>query len=252
MKKFATLLLFLTLSLLSFAGLFDGKISVTHLGVQDIQVEIDGKNYGNDRLVIVDNLKSGSHTIVVYSFEKRGNSPLGSRRLIYNGKIKLKANYHVDIVINRFGKTFIDERLMDDKYQKSYGRDEDYALDRRDNDRDRWDDRNGRNDRDRYGNNRLPDPIKAQTFTSLVETLRRESFEATRLKLAKQTAENYSFTTAQVKQLLQLFSYEESKLDLAKHMYALTIDKAEYFLVYDVFSFSSSKEQLSAYVKNYK
>jgi hypothetical protein len=47
------------------------------------------------------------------------------------GKAFLRpANYHVDIVINRFGKTLIDERLMDDKYKKTYGRDDDYAFDR--------------------------------------------------------------------------------------------------------------------------
>jgi hypothetical protein len=35
-------------------------------------------------------------------------------------------------------------------------------------------------------------------------------------------------------------------------MYRLTIDKPNYFQVYDVFSLSASKEQLSAYVRDYR
>ena len=85
-----------------------------------------------------------------------------------------------------------------------------------------------------------------------METLRKESFETTRIKLAKQAVEQYSFTSAQVKQLLQLFSFEESRLDMAKHMYRLSTDKPNYFQVYDVFSFSASKEQLSAYLRDYR
>lgn len=264
MKRIATLLLFSTFNLLAFAGFSDGKLSVTHLGIEDIRVEIDGKNYGSDRLVVIDNLKSGYHTVKVYYKERQrgGNSSIArdwAQKPIYTGKIKMRGNYHVDIVINRFGKSLVDERLMDEKYRKDYGSDDDYAFDRnrRDNqydrDRDNRDsrDRNDRDSRNNY-NSRPTEPIKDQAFASLVETLRKESFETTRVKLAKQAVEQYSFMSVQVKQLLQLFSFEESRLDMAKYMYPLTIDKPSYFQVYDVFSFSASKEQLSAYVRDYR
>jgi hypothetical protein len=104
------------------------------------------------------------------------------------GKAFLRpANYHVDIVINRFGKTLIDERLMDDKYKKTYGRDDDYAFDRdgtyNNNDHNRDDrDRDNRDARNNY-DTRPAEPIKDQAFASLVETLRKESFETTKASL---------------------------------------------------------------------
>lgn len=56
----------------------------------------------------------------------------------------------------------------------------------------------------------------------------------------------------QVKELLALFSYEDSKLELAKYAYDYTVDKGNYFMVNEAFSYSSSKESLMDYIKNRK
>jgi hypothetical protein len=289
MKRSFTLLLFTLLTAASFAGFNDGKITITQLGIQTIRVEIDGKVQANrDRLIMIDNLAPGYHTVKVYS-QSRSNG--GDRRndnwdskksqLIYSGKIRLKPNYHVDIVINRFGKVLVDERQMDSRYRVEYGEDKDYAYfyDYRDNDNDhrydnrnndndrrydnrndnddrRYDNRNSDRDRQNYNNaddiRRRAEPMQDQAFASLTETLKRESFESTRLKLARQVTEQHYFTSAQVRSLLQLFTFEESRLDLAKYMYGITIDRENYFQLYNVFTYSASKEELAAYMSAYK
>ena len=62
---------------------------------------------------------------------------------------------------------------------------------------------------------------------------------------------NY-FTTVQVKEIVQLFSFENSKLDIAKHAYKNTIDKGNYFTVADCFTFSNNKDELMRYIREYR
>jgi len=61
--------------------------------------------------------------------------------------------------------------------------------------------------------------------------------------------ENYYFTTAQVKQLIQLVSSESNRLDLAKASYDNIVDQANFSQLYDIFS-SSSRNELEVYVRN--
>ena len=91
-----------------------------------------------------------------------------------------------------------------------------------------------------------------QSFSALMETMQKESFENTRLKLLKQSVDGNYFTTSQVKQLVTLFTFDENKLDIAKYMYRNTIDRENYFQLYDSFFFSRSKEDLAAYIQNNK
>jgi hypothetical protein len=49
-----------------------------------------------------------------------------------------------------------------------------------------------------------------------------------------------------------LFSFESNKLEMAQRLYGRTIDPQNYFIIYDVFDFSSTKDKLLEYVKNYK
>jgi hypothetical protein len=52
----------------------------------------------------------------------------------------------------------------------------------------------------------------------------------------------------QVVQICNLFSFEESKLAFAKHAYRYCTDPNNYFKVNNVFSFSTSKEDLSEFI----
>lgn len=60
---------------------------------------------------------------------------------------------------------------------------------------------------------------------------------------------NY-FTVAQAKQLLQMVSAEENRLELAKSSYNNITDPANFAQVYDIFSTQVSKDELAAYVSS--
>ena len=63
--------------------------------------------------------------------------------------------------------------------------------------------------------------------------------------------ENYYFTVAQAKQLIELVSSESNRLQLAKSSYGNITDTQNFNLMYDVLTSQSSKTELSSYVNTY-
>jgi hypothetical protein len=72
------------------------------------------------------------------------------------------------------------------------------------------------------------------------------------MAIAKVGIDQNFFTSAQAKTLLSIFSFEASKLEISKYMYGKITDPKNYFIVYNVFTFSKSKEELAEYVRTYK
>ena len=99
--------------------------------------------------------------------------------------------------------------------------------------------------------NNVPRPMPDNTFNSFIETVRRESFDDSRMAIAKAGIDQNFFTSNQAKALLGVFSFEASKLEIGKYMYGKTTDPKNYFVVYNVFTFSKSKEELAEYVRTY-
>ena len=62
---------------------------------------------------------------------------------------------------------------------------------------------------------------------------------------------NY-FTSNQVKQLIQLVSDEDNRLQLAKSAYRNTTDRSNFTLLYDLFSYQASKDALASYISSYR
>jgi Ca2+-binding EF-hand superfamily protein len=60
---------------------------------------------------------------------------------------------------------------------------------------------------------------------------------------------NYFFTTAQARQLIQLVSDENNRLELAKASYDNIVDQANFSQLYDIFS-NSSRNALEVYVRD--
>jgi hypothetical protein len=60
------------------------------------------------------------------------------------------------------------------------------------------------------------------------------------------------FSAQQARELVSLFTYESSKLEMAKYIYRYTTDKNNYITVYDVFTYSSSKDELSRFIREYR
>lgn len=95
-----------------------------------------------------------------------------------------------------------------------------------------------------------PQAMADADYNDIVKSIRKESLESTKLEMSKTFFGNQNLSSAQVAGVVKIFSLESSRLNFAKFAYPRTIDKANYFKVYDAFSLSSSKREMSDYIKS--
>jgi hypothetical protein len=89
-------------------------------------------------------------------------------------------------------------------------------------------------------------------FSDLKTTVNNTSFESSKVDVIKSVADLNYFTAAQVRELLLLFSFDQSKVEIAKYVYQKTCDRRNYFKIYDAFSFESSKSEVINYISQIK
>jgi hypothetical protein len=231
MKTIFTLLLATVFTGSAFAY-DEGKITITTAVKKDVQVYVDGRLYQeNDNMITLNNVQPGNHTIKIYKIKKNNNNGYGNNRngrknqannneLLYSTSIYVRPSYHVDVVINRFGKALVDERALSDRNGN-------------------WDDEWNDDYNDGYNGN-YGQVMSDQDFNQLVQRIRNQWFG--RLGSAKDAVNSNYFHTSQVRQLLQLFSSESDKLDLAKLSYQRIIDRQNFRQLYDLFSYQSQVE----------
>lgn len=95
-------------------------------------------------------------------------------------------------------------------------------------------------------------PMSDARFNEVTNSISSKSFEDSKITLAKQVINTNCMTSAQVKKIMLLFSFEETKLDLAKYAYGHTYDISNYYQLNDAFTFESSIEELNEYIQNYR
>lgn len=94
-----------------------------------------------------------------------------------------------------------------------------------------------------------PTPMDAGSFYAAKGSIDSKTFEDTKIQVAKQVVGANCVTASQVKDLLGLFTYESSKLDMAKYCYSKTYDIGNYYLVNDAFTYSSSVDELNTFIQ---
>lgn len=97
----------------------------------------------------------------------------------------------------------------------------------------------------------LPLGMHPDHFMQLKNTINNQWFDSGKLQIAKQALAMNSLTSAQVAELMTLFSFESSRLEFAKAAYRSTIDKQNYYVVNNQFSFSSSVRELDRYIYSF-
>jgi hypothetical protein len=85
-------------------------------------------------------------------------------------------------------------------------------------------------------------------YQSAKKSIEDKTFEDTKLTLAKQIAGNNCLSAGQIRGIMKLFTFENSKLDFAKYAYSHCTDKTNYFKVDDAFEFDNSTQQLNDYI----
>lgn len=89
------------------------------------------------------------------------------------------------------------------------------------------------------------------SFAGAKQSISSKSFEDSKMTVAKQVGNSNCFTAAQVKEVIGLFDFEDSRLEFAKFAYSRTIDPSNYYLVNDAFDFESSIDELNKHINGY-
>jgi Domain of unknown function (DUF4476) len=226
MKNIFTILSFVFFSTNLFA--FDTKLSVTSMYNDNIKIELDGNiyslnKYSND--LDLDNLNIGSHRLVIYKQQTRRRSPWGGNsnnvEIIYQGNIVVKNRYQTDVIVTRFGKVYIDEEFA-------------------------------QNTSNGYPNgNSNYQAMEQNSFNNLKQLVSKEAFDKNKLSAINLAADYNYFSTNQVKDLLQFFSFDSGKLDVAKLLLTKVVDRQNYFLLTDQFIFSNTKNEFKEYLQSH-
>jgi hypothetical protein len=254
-------------ALLQIVSVANSKLTINTPVNSTLKVVINGrKYYSNNNLIAIKNLQPGYHTLSIYYIKNRNdfnqfynNGADNFWRKVVQRQVLIRENFVYDITVNRFGKPFFDQQEQNSTFWRSSrdGNEDDFS----DSDIENWDANNGfeddYNDVDffrKHANNSIGlgfarTVMPANQFSNLKQTLKNQNFENSRLEMAKQIVNKNWFNTNQITDLLNLFDFETSKLNLAKLAYERVIDKQNYFTITNAFNMQSSKDELMKFIR---
>jgi hypothetical protein len=86
-------------------------------------------------------------------------------------------------------------------------------------------------------------------FQKALESIKSKSFEDTKITTIKQIVKGNCITVSQLSEIIKLLTFEASKIEIAKFAYDYVSDTNNYFQVNDLFTFSSSVDELNEYLE---
>ncbi len=229
-----------------------------------ISVDIDGRNYSRTaRVIKFEDLSPGFHNFDIYRITRtRSGNTRG--RLIFQGNIRIRPGRIYYATVDDYEGLDVQSKILDNndwinnsnawmndndrnKYRPyrsddNYDDDEeDYDLKSRDRDRDH-------HDYNKNNWNHYQGDMSTARFQALVNEVRNTSFESSKLNVIRGAMAQNKLSSNQLLSLLQEFSFESSKLDLAKELYPKIIDRENLYLINSAFSFQSSKDTWSEFL----
>ncbi|MBC8047834.1 MAG: DUF4476 domain-containing protein [Fimbriimonadaceae bacterium] len=227
-------------SLFAYASGTDYKdfssLEIKSYGAGYFTVSIDRQYFQNPvKNFLLSNIEPGDHKIEIFTERAVHHGYYTSTQQVklFSGIIYLKPASLIQGIIDEHGRFYIDdidplthyEYYHDEYYQPDYHQQPVYAK---------------------------PYAMNDRAFLQLVNVLEDQWFDDTRLDVAIQALQNSWLTSAQVKEILQLFWFEDSKLSFAKAAYKKVVDPQSYFVIYKEFWFSSSVDDLNDYISSYR
>jgi len=86
------------------------------------------------------------------------------------------------------------------------------------------------------------------TFQQLKASVKRAPFDDDKTKIIQVAIQNSAPSTGQMAELLQLYSFEDKSLALAKSSYRFVADPRNYFSLKEVFKFKSNQDSFLDYL----
>ena len=96
-----------------------------------------------------------------------------------------------------------------------------------------------------------PYSMNPQDYDAAYQQISKESFDSSKLSLAEQVVSMNPMSASQIAGICKLFSFESNKLEFAKYAYEYCVDRNKYFMLNEVFSYESSKRELSEFIKKF-
>jgi len=86
-------------------------------------------------------------------------------------------------------------------------------------------------------------------YFDIIKTLKKEPVEKNRVELAKTFFGNKWLLASMVKDAMKVFVQEPSKVAFAKFAYGRTVDKQNYYKVFDSLNLTNSKKEMNEFIK---
>lgn len=93
-----------------------------------------------------------------------------------------------------------------------------------------------------------PHPISQQEVSNIIKTIEGQTFSDSKMRTAKRALNNKCITVNDIGKIMNLFTFEDSKIEFAKHAFDYTHDVDNYYLLFNNFTFESSIEELENYI----
>jgi hypothetical protein len=94
-----------------------------------------------------------------------------------------------------------------------------------------------------------PQKVNDADYKGILDAIRKESFENTKLDLARNFFTTQAVSSDQVLGVIKLFAFENNKVTFAKFAYTKTLDKQNFYKVYEGLSFNNSKKELTEFIQ---
>ena len=241
-------------SLLTFALAFVASVAMAYLPASSLNVTVLGRNpaitivfNGQSYLAANNTLNLTGLAPGVYPVRVlRSGHP--AHGLVYAGQVNIPARANVNMTVRPNGQVMVHATPIAPQYQPNY-----------------WDQRPGSvhiqnpNGNGGFVSTGTPGycgtPVSygmaPQAFASLRHSVMSQGFDSNRLAIAQQGIRHHGATSAQVAELMGLLSFESGRLELAKFAYGYVADPQNYFVVNNMFSFSSSVRELDQFIRGY-
>jgi hypothetical protein len=185
-----------------------------------------------------DSIKAGEHRLKVYKIDDENG---GAVNLIYDNTIKIQANSDIYAVIDEYNSFLVYKR-------KKYNMDRLYPS--------------GENVIKCGSEGKIENKnvniiiideckykaIKSEDFNDLKKSINNRNFESKNITIIKEAIDKNYFKSEQIKELLGYFTFEDTKLEIAKYSYKKICDVKNFHIVYDAFNFETSVTELKNFI----
>ena len=93
--------------------------------------------------------------------------------------------------------------------------------------------------------------MSCSDFQAAKQSIEAKSFDSSRLTLAKQIIKNNRLQSSQIREIMELMTFESSKLEVAKYAWNRVRDKGNYYKLNDAFTFESSIDELNRFTESH-